>query len=259
MSHRHQSTDSLVRITDLVKEYGDTRAVDGVSLSINVGEIFGLLGPNGAGKSTIIKILTTITQPTAGRAVVDGCPVTEEPHQVRRRIDYVPQRVALDYWLTARQTLRLFGAFRNIPRSDLDQRVEFALNIVGLREHGDDRVDNFSGGMKRRLEIASGLLHRPELVILDEPTLGLDPGVRTEIWDYIEEIRAEGTSILLATHYLDEADTLCDRLTILDDGRVAATGTPQELTAAGESQQTLQEVFHAKTSRSAAATREVAR
>lgn len=252
MSQRQ--TDALVRISDLVKEYGDTRAVDGVSMSLDHGEIFGLLGPNGAGKSTIIKVLTTITQPTAGRAAIDGWEVTEHPRQVRRRIDYVPQRISLDHWLTGRQTLRLFGAFRNISGSELDRRVEFALGVVGLDNHGDDRVDTYSGGMKRRLEIASGLLHSPDLVILDEPTLGLDPMVRAEVWDYIERIRAEGTAVLLATHYLDEADTLCDRLVILDDGRVAATGTPQELKGP-DGGRSLLDVFHAETERGATATR----
>lgn len=244
MSRRQEAGGTLVSVSNLTKEYGDTRAIDDVSLRISGGEIFGLLGPNGAGKSTMIKILTTITEPTSGRAEVDGWGVTEHPHEVRRRIDYVPQRIALDYWLTGRQTLELFGSFRNIPPSELDQQIEIALEVVGLLDHAEDEVDTYSGGMKRRLEIASGLLHSPELVILDEPTLGLDPRVRAEIWEYIEKIKDEGTSVLIATHYLDEADRLCDRIAIIDNGQVVSIGTPTELKRAGGQDHSLQDVFH---------------
>lgn len=248
MSGSRASDDHLVVVSNLTKEYGDTTAVDDVSLSIDSGEIFGLLGPNGAGKTTIIKVLTTITPPTAGTAEVAGWDVTENSLTVRRLLDYVPQRIELDYWLSGRQTLELFGSFRDITPAELDQRIDMALDTVGLADHADERVESYSGGMRRRLEIASGLLHNPRLVILDEPTLGLDPTVRVEVWKYIERIKDEGTSILMATHYLDEADNLCDRVAIIDDGQVVTTGPPNRLKAEDGSQDsTLYDIFRSTT------------
>ena len=208
------------------------RAVDGIDLSIRRGEIFGLLGPNGAGKSTTLKMLVTILRPTAGTARVAGFDVAKDPDQVRRRVGIVFQEPSLDTILTARENLELHGRLYGVSRADLPARVDEMLRLVNLQDRADDLVKKFSGGMKRRLEIARGLLHWPEVLFLDEPTLGLDPATRQHIWAYIQQLREKhGTTIVLTTHYLEEADSLADRLAIIDKGRIVVQGTPKELKA----------------------------
>lgn len=208
------------------------RAVDGIDLEVRQGEIFGLLGPNGAGKSTTLGMLVTIHRPTSGTARVAGLDVAKEPSRVRRHVGIVFQEPSLDTVLTARENLYLHGRLYGVPSSRLRQRSDEMLRLVGLESRADDQVKKFSGGMKRRLEVARGLMHQPEVLFLDEPTLGLDPQTRGHIWDYIRRLRDETrTTIVLTTHYMDEADALCDRLAIIDHGKIVALGTPAELKA----------------------------
>jgi ABC-2 type transport system ATP-binding protein len=221
--------DPLVDGSNLTKKYGSTTALEAVSLSVEAGEAFGLLGPNGAGKSTLMKILATLTEPTAGRVTVDGIDVTERPDTVRSRVGYIPQETALDHWLTGRQVLLLFADMYKLPASERDHRIERVLDRVDLADRADERIDGYSGGMKRRLEIAAGLLHDPQLVVFDEPTLGLDPAMRRQTWEYVRELRTAGATVLLSTHYLDEAAELCDRVAVLADGQVAAVDSPDAL------------------------------
>lgn len=223
--------DPIVEISNLWKRYGTTTALAGVSLTVDGGEAFGLLGPNGAGKTTLMKIVATLTEPTAGRVTVDGIAVTERPDDVRSRVGYIPQETALDHWLTGRQVLSLFADVYKVPAGQRDDRIEGVLDRVDLVDRADERIESYSGGMKRRIEIAAGLLHDPQLVVFDEPTLGLDPAMRRQTWEYVRELRAAGATVLLSTHYLDEAAQLCDRVAVLTDGRVAAVDSPAALKA----------------------------
>ncbi len=224
--------DCILNITGLRKVYeGGVEAVRGIDLCVQRGEIFALLGPNGAGKTTTIKIAVTLAQSTAGTVTVDGFDVATSPDEARRRIGYVGQEVAVDKSLTARENLELQAALYHIPSSELAGRVQEVLELVELADRADDRVKTYSGGMKKRLDIACGLLHRPRLLVLDEPTLGLDIQTRTRIWDYIRRMRAGGTTVLMTTHYMEEADRLCDRVAIIDHGTIQAIGTPHELKA----------------------------
>lgn len=220
----------LVSVSNLSKRYGTTTALDDVSVSVEEGEAFGLLGPNGAGKSTLMKVIATLTEPTAGRVTVDGIDVTARPDDIRSRVGYIPQKTALDHWLTGRQVLSLFADMYKVPVAERDQRIERVLDRVDLADRATERVDGYSGGMKRRLEIAAGLLHDPQLVIFDEPTLGLDPAMRRQTWEYVRELRAAGATVVISTHYLDEAAELCDRVAVLADGEVAAVDSPESLT-----------------------------
>jgi len=208
------------------------RAVDGIDLAIRKGEIFALLGPNGAGKTTTLSMLVTIQRPTGGWAKVAGMDVAQSPAEVRKHVGIVFQEPSLDTLLSARENLLLHGRLYGVPPAQLDARCDEMLKLVGLEERADDLVKKYSGGMKRRLEIARGLFHRPEVLFLDEPTLGLDPATREKIWEYIRKLRDEsGTTIVLTTHYMEEADSLCDRVAIIDKGKIVALGTPRELKA----------------------------
>jgi ABC-2 type transport system ATP-binding protein len=209
---------------DVSKEYGDLRALDDVSLCVRESEIFGLLGPNGAGKSTLIRIITTLLKPTSGHVRVFALDVEKQSFEVRKLLGYSPQEVSLDGFQTARQMLKMLGTFYHVPKTQIDQVVDDALAIVELSDRGESLIKTFSGGMKKRLEIASSLLHRPKLLILDEPTLGLDVDKRFEIWKYIRKIREAGTTVLLTTHYLEEAEELCDRIAIIHKGGIRAIG-----------------------------------
>lgn len=223
---------SSVHVRGLVKRYGDFTAVDGIDLDVEAGETFGFLGPNGAGKSTTIKILCTLTRPTAGTAEVAGFDVVRQRGEVRRNIGLVFQDPTLDGYLTAEQNLRFHGELYGLPRDQMEDRMRQVLEMVGLWERRDGRVLTFSGGMKRRLEIARGLLHSPRVLFLDEPTVGLDPQTRASIWDYIHELRErERITIFLTTHYMDEAEQ-CDRIAIMDTGKLVALDTPEALKAA---------------------------
>jgi ABC-2 type transport system ATP-binding protein len=215
---------------DLRKSYGAVQALDGVSFRVQAGEVFGLLGPNGAGKSTTVKVLATLTTPDSGRGKVAGHDVVHAPNAVRRSIGYVPQSSGVDRDATGRENLLLQGRIQGTGGRELRRRVDELLDLLGIAAAADRVVRGYSGGMKRRLDVALGLVHRPQVLFLDEPTTGLDPEARASMWSELERL-AEGESltILLTTHYMEEADQLADRLAIVSRGRVVVEGTPEEL------------------------------
>ena len=219
----------MIRLEGLTKYYGEIRAVHSLSFSVARGEVFGLLGPNGAGKTTTIRMLTTLTKPSSGRAWVAGHDVVKEPLAVKRSIGIAPQHLNLDGELTARENLEFHGRLYHMPRSERRRRIQELLAFVELQDRADDLVENFSGGMKRRLLIARALLHSPEVLFLDEPTVGLDPATRRKIWDLIRSLRAQGRTVLLTTHYIEEAEQLCDRVGIIDRGELIALDSPANL------------------------------
>jgi ABC-2 type transport system ATP-binding protein len=225
------SMPPLVEASALTRAFGSMTAVDHLDLTIERGEVFGLLGPNGAGKTTTIRMLATLIAPTSGSAHVCGFDVTADPTAVRRRIGYVMQQTFQSgrYLLSGREAVEIEAALYHVPRRLVRARAAEVLEVVGLTAHADRLVMTYSGGMKKRLELACGLLHRPEMLFLDEPSLGLDVQSRHAMWDHVRALRAEGVTVLLATNYLDEADRICDRLTIIDHGRTVTSGTPVEL------------------------------
>ena len=219
-----------IRVSGLTKFYGDLLAVDHISFEVEEGEIFGLLGPNGAGKTTTIKMLTTLLRPSDGTAEVCGYDIRREPDAVRRVIGIVFQEPSLDLELTGRENMEFHARLYDVPKGEMDARIEELLKLVELQDWADRLVRNYSGGMRRRLEIARSLLHHPRVLFLDEPTLGLDPQSRRHVWSYISRInREEGVTIILTTHYMEEADQLCDRVAIIDKGRIVALDTPEKL------------------------------
>ena len=224
---------TAIQTQDLVKVYaGKIRALDGVTFDVREGEVFALLGPNGAGKTTTVRILTTLSKPTSGTARVAGFDVSRDAGKVRQQIGVVAQKASLDPTSTGRENLVLQGRFFGLGGRKLKQRVDELLGIVGLTDAADRLAGTYSGGMARRLDIAIGLVHRPRVLFLDEPTTGLDPEVRAAMWDEIRRLAAqEGLTILLTTHYLEEADRLARRLAILDKGKVVTIGTPEALKA----------------------------
>jgi ABC-2 type transport system ATP-binding protein len=222
---------TVIEARGLVKRYGDIEAVRGLDLDVHAGETFGFLGPNGAGKSTTIKILCTLANPSEGEARVAGFDVVRERAAVRRNIGLVFQDPTLDTYLSAERNLRFHGELYGVPRAVIAERSKLVLEMVGLWDRREARVSTFSGGMKRRLEIARGLLHSPSVLFLDEPTVGLDPQTRLSIWNYLRELRSrEAVTIFLTTHYMDEAEN-CDRIAILNEGRIIALDTPDALKA----------------------------
>jgi ABC-2 type transport system ATP-binding protein len=228
-----------IEATDLRKTYvgrarkaaGAVEALAGVSFSVRPGEVFALLGPNGAGKSTTIRILTTLSAPTSGRARVAGFDVVDQPREVRRRIGYVAQASGVDPTATGRENLLLQGRLFRLPTPALRRRVEELLALFALTDAADRAAQTYSGGMKRRLDVAMGLVHQPEVLFLDEPTTGLDPESRAVMWREVRRLAEGGLTLLLTTHYLEEADQLAQRLAIVDRGKVVAEGTPDELKA----------------------------
>jgi ABC-2 type transport system ATP-binding protein len=223
---------AMIETIELVKDYDGLTAVDKVNLSIEKGEIFGLLGPNGAGKSSLIKMLVTLLAPTSGKALVAGFDSSTQAFEVRKRIGYVPQESALDARLTASENLELFAQLYDLPKSNIRSKIQEVLELVELDKRKDDLVAHYSGGMKRRLEIARGLLPSPEVLFLDEPTLGLDPQTRRVVWDFVHRLQKEwNLTILATTHYLEEAENEMDRVAIIDKGHIMALGTPSELTS----------------------------
>ncbi len=219
----------IIKVENLVKRFGELAAVDNISFNVAPGEIFGFLGPNGAGKTTTINILCTLTKPTSGRATIDGLDVVRQQNQVRQLIGLVFQDPSLDERLSGLQNMRFHALVYSVPASIREQRIEQLLRMMELWDKRHSQVRTYSGGMKRRLELARGLLHHPRVLFLDEPTLGLDPQTRNRIWEYILELRQrEGTTIFLTTHYMDEADK-ADRIAIIDYGKLIAVNTPEKL------------------------------
>lgn len=222
---------STVQTENLSKIYpGNIRAVDGIDFKISKGEIFGFLGPNGAGKTTTIKMLNTLIKPTSGTANVAGFDIVKNPRGVRQNIGYVAQDVGVDEYATGRENLSLYAHFYRLEKRGIAQRVADVLELVDLTEYADKLVSTYSGGMRKRIDIAMGLIHYPKLIFLDEPTTGLDPQTRSHIWEYIRNLsRNMGITIFLTTHYMEEADQLANRVAIIDMGKIIQTGTPSEL------------------------------
>lgn len=223
------SDDVIIRVDGLRHRYGDFAAVDGVSFAIRKGEIFSFLGPNGAGKSTAINVLTTLLRIQEGAVTIAGHDLARDPRGVREDIGIVFQEVTLDRDLTVAETLEFHGMLYGIPRTERRRRIKALLDLVELTAWAKVRTKRLSGGMKRRLEIARGLMTRPAVLFLDEPTIGLDPQTRLKMWDYLQAVNREGTTIFLTTHYMDEADRLSDRIAIIDHGKIIAEGTPLSL------------------------------
>ena len=219
-----------IEINSLTKSFGDFNAVDDVTLKIESGEIFGFLGPNGAGKSTTMMILTTLLKPTSGNALVQGYNVQSQGKKVRENIGFVQQEISVDEYLTGRENLILQARISRIPKSEVSSRIDEVLELVELKERQNQASITYSGGMRKRLDIASGLLHRPKVLFLDEPTVGLDIQTRRKIWEYIRKIHKEfGMTIFLSTHYMEEADKLCDRIGIIDNGKIQAIDKPSTM------------------------------
>jgi len=236
---------SVIRTESLSRYFGSVRAVQALSIRVEQGEVFGLLGPNGAGKTTTIKMLTTLLSPTSGAAFVCENDVARQAVRVRRLIGYVPQLISADGTLTGYENLMVFARLYDLPERECRERVRSALEFMGLEDSADRLVRQYSGGMIRRLEIAQSVLHRPPVLFLDEPTVGLDPGARRLVWEHLDRLRAEyGTTILMSTHLMEEAEAVCGRLAIMHRGRVAVIGTPQELkSAVGRKRTSLDDVF----------------
>ncbi len=235
----------IVETEALTRRFKTLTAVDALSLSVEPGEVFGLLGPNGAGKTTTINMLTTLLPVTSGKAWVAGCEISDDAGEVRRKIGYVPQLISADGALTGFENLMIFAKLYDLPRGEREQRVRGLLEFIGLADSADKLVREYSGGMIRRLEIAQSMLHKPQVLFLDEPTVGLDPAARRTVWEHIDQLRKEeGTTIFMTTHMMEEADSLCDRVAIMHLGKVAALGAPAELKASiGGDSVSLDDVF----------------
>jgi ABC-2 type transport system ATP-binding protein len=221
---------AAIEVSGIVKKYGTLTAVDDVSFSVSEGEFFGFLGPNGAGKTTLIRMLTTLLKPTRGNAQVGCFDVVKEPEKVRREIGVVPQAMTSDLDLTGFENMDIYGRFYGILSKERKARIKYLLEMIGLTSRASDLVATYSGGMRRRLEIARVLVHRPKILFLDEPTIGLDPQSRRVVWEFLRQLIGEGSmTIFLTTHYMEEAEALCNRVAIIDSGKIIALGTPDEL------------------------------
>lgn len=220
---------SLIQLDNLRKSYGAVEALKGLTLHVPSGCLYGLLGPNGSGKTTTLRILCTLLSPDSGTVNVVGIDALRDPRQVRKKLGYVAQEVAVDKILTGRELLRLQGDLYHLERQDRDERIDELIARLGMDEWIDRRCGGYSGGMRRRLDLASGLLHKPQLLVLDEPTVGLDIESRAVIWQLLRELKLQGTTVLLSSHYLEEMDALADRIAIIDEGSVIAEGTPAQL------------------------------
>ncbi|HLJ89049.1 MAG TPA: ATP-binding cassette domain-containing protein, partial [Candidatus Angelobacter sp.] len=224
------STNQAIRVVDIIKRYGAFTAVDGVSFNVGEGEIFGLLGPNGAGKSTLIRMMTTLLEVTSGTAFIDGYDVRKDPNKARLRIGVIPQAMTSDGDLSVWENLSIYSKLYGIPAADREKSIDELLELVDLTQWRNSPARNLSGGMRRRLEIARGLVHRPNIFFLDEPTTGLDPVSRVAVWEMITNIQQKrNLTVLITTHYMDEADRLCDRIAIVDHGKLVALDTPRAL------------------------------
>ncbi|HXA29405.1 MAG TPA: ATP-binding cassette domain-containing protein [Candidatus Angelobacter sp.] len=229
---------------DLHVSFGEVHAVDGVSFRVEAGEVYGLLGPNGAGKTTTIRVITTLVPPESGGVRVFGLDVRRDAMRVRHAIGYLPQQLSADGGLTGYENVWLFARLFDLPRRERESRIRDSLHAMGLDDVRDRMVSTYSGGMVRRLELAQALVNRPALLILDEPTIGLDPLARAGVWDHVRELREQtGMTVLLTTHYMEEADELCDRVALMHRGRLRATGSPSQLKAELGDGATLDDVF----------------
>jgi len=222
-------TEPILIAQDLHKSYGDVKAVDGISLQVARGEVFGLLGPNGAGKTTAISMMTGLFPPDSGSIIVDGLDLQTDTNAVKAKLGLVPQELALYPTLTARDNLSFFGRIYGLRGKELKERVQSMLKMVQLAERADEAIETYSGGMKRRINIAAGLLHKPDALFLDEPTVGVDPQSRNAIFEHVETLNREGMTIIYTTHYMEEAQRLCHRVAIVDEGQVIALDTPTAL------------------------------
>ncbi len=221
---------NAIEINSLTKNFKNSVAIDNISLNVEEGEIFGFLGPNGAGKSTTMMILTTLLKPTSGNASVYGFDVTSNPSQVRKNIGFVQQEIGIDEYLTARENLEFQCKISQIPKHQIQERISEVIDLVELTEKQDEQSITFSGGMRKRLDLACGLIHRPKVLFLDEPTVGLDIQTRRKIWEYIRKIHKEfGMTLFVSTHYMEEADNLCDRVGIIDYGKIQVVDTPESM------------------------------
>lgn len=227
-----ETSHAIILTKGLTRRYGDFTAVDGLDLSVEAGEVFGLLGPNGAGKSTTIKMLVTLLPPSVGTAAVGGFDIQREANNVRRLLGYVPQALSADGNLTGRQNLDVFAKLYDVPKGERRDRIDEALGFMGLGEAAGKMVSTYSGGMIRRLEIAQTLIHRPKLLFLDEPTIGLDPVARRAVWGHLTDLRTlYGTTLFVTTHYMEEAEELCTRIAIMNKGKIVALDTVDDLKA----------------------------
>jgi len=234
----------VVRICQLTRKFSELTAVDQVTLSINTGEIFGIIGPNGAGKSTLIRMLATLLPPTSGTATIAGCDIVKQPAEVRRHIGYVPQLLSADGSLTGYENMLLSARLYGVPRHERKERIERALVRMGLADAARHLASHYSGGMLRRLEIAQSLLHRPTVLILDEPTVGLDPSARETVWSRVVELRDRfNRTMIVTSHLMDEINNFCDRIALINRGRIAAVGSADELKAGIGPGATLDDVF----------------
>ena len=241
---REDTSAPIVAIDLLTRRFGSFTAVDAISASVGPGEVFGLIGPNGAGKSTLIKMLITLLPPTSGTARVAGFDIRREAKEVRRHIGYVPQLLSADGSLTAHENMLLSARLYGLAGAEQKRRIAEVLDNMGLTEHAGQLVQHFSGGMIRRLEIAQSLLHRPDVLFLDEPTVGLDPVARETVWKHVLQLRGQhGTAMIISSHNMDEIDQNCDRIAMIDRGRFIATGTPAELKGRLAADASLDDVF----------------
>jgi len=223
---------NAIEVSGLTKKFGELAAVNDVSFSVAEGEFFGFLGPNGAGKTTLIRILTTLLKPTVGKAVISRYDVVDNPESVRQRIGVVPQALTSDMDLTGYENMDIYGRFYSVPGRERKERISSLLDMVGLTNRAKDLVATYSGGMRRRLEIARALIHTPEVLFLDEPTIGLDPQSRRVVWKFLEDFREKNSlTIMLSTHYMEEAESLCERVAIIDAGKIIALDSPENLKA----------------------------
>jgi len=244
---RSEVDNQMIRVRNLTRKFGDFAAVDDISFDVAAGEIFAFLGPNGAGKTTTIKMLTTLMKPNSGSIEIDGLNPQEQQNEVRKRFGIVFQDPSLDQELTALENLDLHGVLYHVPRKLRRERSEILLKTFELWERRDAVVKTFSGGMKRRLEIARGFLHTPRILFLDEPTLGLDPQSRNQLWTQVKELnQSDGTTVFLTTHYMDEAERVAQRIAVIDHGRIVATGSPGQLKEQTETE-SLEDAFLALT------------
>jgi len=230
---QREKTEAVVAISieGLTKDYGDVRAVDDLTLGVNDAEVFGLLGPNGSGKTTTINCLTGLLKPTGGRIMVGGFDVQAQGVEARKIMGVSPQETAVYSYLTGKENVRLFGELYCVPKSALGARVDYVMEKVGLMDDANRKVGKYSGGMKRRVSIAMALVTDPKVVLLDEPTVGMDPQARRDVWDFILELRDRGKTIVLTTHYMEEAEELCDKVGVIDHGKLIALGSPADLKA----------------------------